>query len=325
MKQFAWFSDRAFLKSFIPTQHNLVEFMKFSTMVFTGALLFYPFFLQAPFLGWDWFFFFNLNNPDYNLLSPASAYPPYTRFFIQCLTWLDWRQSLAFLNALTVMAVVLATWKNGGRFFSVLLVLLSPPIWMLMWIGHVEGIVLFGLVSNFIPLALIKPQLTIWGLLNSPHRMIWTILFLGITLILWPMWPLRMVGATMTHEAAFGWAVTGWPILILGILLILGAGTNQYRLIAAGLLISPYLMPYNLVILLPVIGQVRGYRKVIIWAATWCLMFGTGVGGWAKYLNLAFPIAAFFLSLSFSEYIDNVKALVRRLKFFPNPLSRQVN
>lgn len=292
-------------------RRNMLLFMK----IIAGAALLSPLVGRLPMIGWDWYYFFNRYDPVYNLTAAASAYPPYTVYFIEALTWMDWRRSLSYLNALTLVTIAIATWLNGGRYGSIVMALLSPPVWFLMWIGHPDGLALLGLVINFIPLALIKPQLTIFSLFSRKRRLVWTLVFLCLTLLVWPAWPLRLGSATLTHEAAFGWIVSGWPVLVLGVILLLGAGTHPYRLMAAGLLVSPYLMPYNLAVLLPAIGQVRGYRQVLIWASAWLVLLGVGLPWPAKYLSLVFPLAVYFLTHSFSAYVRNVAALVKPVKW----------
>jgi hypothetical protein len=193
------------------------------------------------------------------------------------------------------------------------LALTTPPLWFLLWIGHPDGLALLGMVTGLIPLALIKPQLTILPLLRTKPLAFWTVLILVLSLLLWPFWPVALRQATLTHEAAFGWVVTGWPIALVGVAMLAGAGSDPYRLMAAGFLISPYLMPYNLALLLPAIGISRGPKRILLWASTWLLVPGVGLGGQAKYLNLVFPIAAYCLTTSFRDYRQNVQALIRDL------------
>jgi hypothetical protein len=164
-----------------------------------------------------------------------------------------------------------------------------------------------------VPLALIKPQLTAWALLRTKKLFAWTAIFLGISFLIWWTWPLNLLQATFDHPAAFGWHALGWPVLGIGILLLLGAGHNLYRLMAAGCLISPYMMPYNLALLVPAIVQVRGPHKILVWSASWLVCLGVGLGGTARYLNLVFPLAVYLMSISFEDYRTNLLALKRHL------------
>lgn len=297
------------LFSILPHKQQVFNSIKLFLMITVGAILLFPLVSQLPMLGHDWYFFFYQNDPNYNLISAKSAYPPWDRYIISLFTWMNWRSSLAFLHSLTITSIAIGTWQQKGRYGSILLALLSPPLWILLWIGHPDGLVIFGLVTGLIPIALIKPQLSIWAYLSNRIALLWVSAFLILTLIAWPLWPLRMLQATFYHEAAFGWAEMGWPIFAVGLVLLLMAGNQPYRLIAAGFLVTPYLMPYNLPVLLPIIGQAKGWRKMALWATTWLVPLGIGGMGHWKYLSLVFPVTAYLLTGSLSGYWNNIRKL----------------
>ena len=282
--------------------------------VILGALLIRPLVTKLPLLGWDWYYFFNQGNPDYNLFSPTSAYPPFTKYFIGMLTQGDWRDSFALLNGITLMTIAIATWKAGGRYGSVILALLSPPVWFLMWVGHPDALALLGAITNFIPLALIKPQLVAWTVLRSRTLLFFTGIFLMATFLVWGFWPLNLGQAIFEHPASFGWAVLGWLILILGLLMLPGSGKSFYGLMAAGCLISPYLMPYHLAVLVPALGQVQGRRKILLWSSSWLLCIGLGLGSSARFLNFIFPLLVFFFSVPPADYRKNLQSLLATLR-----------
>jgi hypothetical protein len=298
----------------IPSQAAIRRSLGLIVFVGIGSLILYPLTSELPMLGWDWYFFFNANNAAFNISSAASAYPPFAKTLLQMLTWLPWRTSLALLSGITLLTVATATWLPRRSYAAAALALATPPLWFLLWIGHPDGLALFGMVTGVIPLALIKPQLTIMPLLRTRRLAFWTVFVLVLSLLVWPFWPLVLGQATFTHEAAFGWLVTGWPVALVGVAMLAGAGSDPHRLMAAGFLISPYLMPYNLALLLPAIGSCRGPKRLLLWATTWLLVPGVGLGGGAKYLNLVFPIAAFLLTSSLYGYRENVKALMGGLR-----------
>jgi len=308
---------------YIPTRGDVRESLRLLLFVVAGSLVLYPIVSRLPMLGWDWGFFFTSHNPTFNIGTAASAYPPFTRLLLTPLTVLPWRASLALLNSATLLTIAAATWRRRRSYPAVVLALLSPPLWFLLWIGHPDGLVLLGMLTGLIPLALIKPQLAIIPLLRTKRSAVWTFGFLVLSLVLFPGWPLSLRNATLSHEAAFGWAVTGWPVALLGLAMLAGSGDDPYRLMAAGFLISPYMMPYNLAILLPAIGNVSGAKRIPLWAATYLTLLGTGIGGLGKYLNFVFPLAAYFLTLSFNEYRNNVRCLfARSIILVKRPLHR---
>ncbi|MCD6401192.1 MAG: hypothetical protein J7L73_04610, partial [Anaerolineales bacterium] len=239
-KMWSLLSKQQFTSWLIPTKKETLSGIRLFILIIFGGIILAPIVSLLPMLGLDWLYFFN--DPNFTSTSLTNAYPPFASLFINLLTWMNWRHSLALLNSLTLVTIALATWKNGGKYGSIMLTLMSPAVWFVMWIGHPDALCLLGLITGFIPLALIKPQLTIFSMFSNRKLLIWTILFLIITLVIWPGWIVKLQSATIHHRLAFGWFVTGWPILVIGVLMLLGAGKDPYRLMAAGLLASPYLM-----------------------------------------------------------------------------------
>jgi len=273
--------------------------------------LLFPLTSRLPLLGWDWYFFFSAHHPVDNIFSPYSPFLPYTKYIIGLLTWMDWRHSLALLGSFTFTAIALGTWRNGGRYGSVLLALLTPIPLFVLWVGHPDGLALIGLLTGFIPLALIKPQITFWAFLRSKATIFWLMLVMGATVLIWPSWLGVAFGIRWNHSAATGWqAIGGWPLLLVGIGLILGAGNDPWRLMTAGCLITPDLMPYHLIVLLPGIGRVKGRAKIIVWMAAWMVILGVGLGGYYRFLNLLLPLAIYFSLQTVDEYRKNLRYLL---------------
>ena len=290
-----------------------------------GSIAIYPIVSKLPLLGWDWFFFFNLNNPTYNLLSNQSAYPPFTRYIIQLFTWMDWRNSLILLNSITILTMAIATWKNGGRYLGIILSLTAPPLWLLLWVGHPDGLVLLGLVTGIIPLIIMKPILSIFSIFSNRKLFAWTGIFILLTLIIWPGWLFSLGQATIQHEAAMGWAELGWPLIVVGIILFIGAGKDPYRLMAAGCFITPYLMPYHMVVLLPAIGKPSGWKQILLWASSLSVILGTGLGGNARLISFIFPLTAYCLCGTFSTYKMNLRKHIFKLNLIlPKIFSQKI-
>lgn len=222
---------------------------------------------------------------------------------------MDWRISLGWLNSITIITVAVATWKNGGKTGQIALALCTPPLWFLLWIGHPEGLVLLGVLTGIVPLFLIKPVLSIFSIFSRRKWFAWGTLFLAISLIIWPLWIFSFQSASFGHAAAFGWADTGWPLIIIGLLFLLGAGSDPYRLMAAGCFITPFLMPYHLVLLVPALGKTSGWRLFVVWISTWFVLLGTGLGREAHILSFAFPLAVYMTSGSLSSYFMNIQQI----------------
>jgi hypothetical protein len=146
-----------------------------------------------------------------------------------------------------------------------------------------------------------------------------------LSLIIWPGWLFSLGQATIEHEAAMGWAELGWPLIVIGIILFIGAGKDPYRLMAAGCFITPYLMPYHMVLILPAIGKPRGWKQILLWASSWSVILGTGLGGNARLISFLFPLTAYCLCGSFSTYSMNLKDNIIKLNLIPQKiLSRKM-
>lgn len=318
--------DRSSLRAWVsstllPEKGEVQDFFRLWGMILFGGILLSPLTYRLPALGWDWYLFFTAHHPTYNLYSPESAYPPWTKYFVVALDWMpDWRQSLAVLLGISLVTIALATWRNGGKWTAIVLALLNPPVFYLLYLGHLEGLVLAGLLTGLVPLALVKPQLTIWSLLAERRTQAWTVIVLAVSLLIWRFWMLRLRQATFENMNAFGWQESGWGVLLLGMLLLVGAGKDSYCLMAAGMLVSPYLMPYNLAVLVPVMGKLRGWRLGLVYLTTWLVFLSVGLGGLGKLLALLFPICAYACSMTWQEYRANVSAVVGWLKCLPGKL-----
>jgi hypothetical protein len=281
-----------FARSLIPGWKDIFSSLKLFLYVVLGGIILIPITSKLPLLGWDWYFFFTSHHPVDNINNLHSPFFPFTKYLLMSITWMPWRDSLALLAGLTFMAIAIGTWKSGGKYGSIFLALLTPIPLIALWVGHPEGLALLGMLTNFIPLAFTKPQLTFWAFFRSKALAFWALFVLALVVIIWPSW-LQVTGTTWNHEASFGWQALGWPLLILGVILLAGAGDDPWRLMAAGCFLTPDIMPYHMVVLIPAIGRVKGYWKIAVWFSTWLLLLGVGLGGNYRYINLLFPICVY--------------------------------
>jgi hypothetical protein len=264
-----------------------------------GGILLYPLMARLPVVGWDWYYWFLPGNIDF--------YPPWTRLVLAPLTALPWRTGLALLNGITLMTVAVAAARQArpgnrrSRLIAAGLALVSPPVLMALWLGNIEGLVLLGLVAlpPGVILALTKPHLSIWALLARRRWLIWTAGWGVLSLLIWGWWPGRTFGEMGRLSENFftiGWYNLGWPLIIIGAVLLLFSSADPQRLLAAGFFLTPYLMPNHMLLLLPALGGVEGWKRWFLWGVLWVSGLASGVGaGAGRYLGLAFPLAVWFL------------------------------
>lgn len=264
-----------------------------------GGLLLAPLVNLLPMLGYDWMVRFYPGAILFNT--------PWVNWVVAPFRVLGMRESLAVLNSITLVTVAVATAREANYerrdLWVVALALFTPPIFMVMWDGQIDGLALLGLFGLpwLVPFALVRPHLTIWAILSRRNWTLGAIIFGALTLMVWGWWPANVLGGmefNLGHPMAMGWARLGWPIGVLGIVMLIFAGGDMYRLLAAGTVAASYLMPYHFLILLPSMGRVKGWRRIVLWACAWLSLLVPGLADptqyysttFAHYLALLYPI-----------------------------------
>ncbi len=270
---------------------------KLAGFVLVGGLLLTPLVQALPMLGFDWHRLF--------YQGVLEQYPPWMAPLFAPFRLVDWRWSLGFVNSLTLVGLAALTARQTPKIrwsgmHAAALVLLTPPLYYLLWDGQIDGLVLYSLVLLpwSIPLVLLRPQILGWVMLS---RLRWTAamaVWLVISIGIWGFWPAVRVPQSIhsiRHPTAMGWATLGWPILIVGLVLLIFSKGSFWRVMAAGMLASPYVQPYHMVLLFPAIGRVTGWKRYILWGWAWIVGIVPGFLGFTHYLALGFPLAVWWL------------------------------
>lgn len=288
------------------------------------ALLFHP----APLLGHDWLVGLYRGDGWY-------WYFPWIAALLEPLRWLPERWSVAVLQGLTFGVLSVVTFRYAWREMSrgwlpslagLLLVLLTPLPWIMLWLGQIDGLVLLGLYLMPYGALLLtaKPNIGVWAALSGRKHLIWLAALSGLAAVVALIFgrPVLTGGiAARTggfHPATMGWLDFGPHVLIVGIALLLFTDRSPWRLLAAGSLISPFVLPYHYFSLLPAIGVARGWKRFALWLASFLVLLPFGIQTlWAKYLALAFPLLVWALladSLKPSVLLTQEDLLFNRLK-----------
>lgn len=281
---------------------------KTALAIVVGSCLLWPLTNLLPMLGYDWFIYFWQRD--------FRQYPQWVEWALAPLLALDWRTGFALLNAILLMSVAIgaarevyrvnptSTWQvRGNASFAALLALLTPPVFVLLWVGNIDGLALAGIL--IMPVGLLwlslKPHLGLWATLARRSWVIWGVIFCVVMLIIFPGWPIRLldsIGFRIQHPSAFGWASLGWPMIPIGLLLLAFTPADPIMLMAAGSFLSPFLMPQHFILLTPAFGRVQGYWRVALWAASWLLIiplaFAGLWNGYGKALALGYPLLVWF-------------------------------
>jgi hypothetical protein len=271
-----------------------------AVMVILGAFVLGLLLYRAPLLGWDWFFTFRQGGDI------AFWYPGWTKLLVSPLAWLPWRWGLAFSNGLMLAAVSVATLhesRSRWGYLAALMAVLSPPVVILLWAGNVDGWMLLGylLLPWGVPLLLIKPTIGAFALLTRRRWFIAGVIFAVLSVLIWGWWPAQAVGIHVLGDfkhtsSSMGWYVVGWPIGVLGILLLLFTNRKDpIQMMAAGSFVMPYVFPYHFILLLPAFGRVQYVRQLILWLISWTLIVSFDLGTDWAWVGYFFPLAVWWM------------------------------
>lgn len=301
--------------------------------VLLGGLIASALLYRAPFLAHDWRYWFVGARS-------GSQYAPWIAdiVLVPFTQWMPIDTSVALLHGFTLSTVmILAFWEAGKahpdslktRWLAVFFVVLAPYIYALLWLGQIEVVSLLGLafLPFGIPLLFAKPHIAVWVLLTNRRTMLIAAGFLLLTLILFPLWPLDLLGSTVTlriqerHPLAMGWSDTTPLIIPIALMMLLFTNRDKYRLMAAGVLLSPFIMPYHFYLLLPAIGRVKGYRQIGLWIASLLSVPSFTMDGLFPMIGYLHPILLWWLlapDLSLKAIATDEDALIRRAMRFGN-------
>ena len=224
------------------------------------------------FSGFDWVHIFSRG-----VVPPF--YPPWGADVVRPLTW-------PLLIGLTMAAVCLAVLKRAVHPLSLALALLTLPLWWTLFLGQLEGLVTLGLLGLpwLVPLALIKPQVSIFACGARRSYLAAAVIFVAISLLIWGPWPLRMLSTNQFYaEGRYNTDISlGWWGVIVALPLLWVSRGDMDMLMLAGVFMTPHLLPYNLLPVVPALARLRPRAAALAALFSW-LPFSAnwlGPGGW---------------------------------------------
>ena len=295
--------------------------------ILAGTLILTLLMLRIPIVGEDWVHGFRRGLYNNNF------FPPWVIPLLQPLLALPARTGAAIIQSLAICTSTLLTYRAGRQTFAdshlpaamgVVLVLLSAPLWLLLWLGQIEPFVLLGIASLpvGIPLLFFKPHMGPFVVLGSWRDFLLTVGLLALSLLIWGLWPLGLLTQVVTDRVlnaiAMGWLSTTPVIGVLGLLMLVFTDRDPWRLMATALFISPYSMPYHFYLLLPALGRVRGYRQMALWLTAFLALAVAGLQTVpVKILAMVFPLLVWLLlapSLRPRDILNDPDTLIMRAR-----------
>ena len=245
-----------------------------------GGLLLAPLAYLLPMSGWNWLRCFH---------DPANpcGEVPWVAWIIPLLSKDRWRAELAVVNGLTAMTAAVSVAREArnwrDRALCIAMAIVNPFVFILAWVGQIDALGLLGLMLMPLgaPLMLAKPHVLGWAALSRKGWALIAVFFLALSFVVWGWWTPHVAspgGMIRTSSPiAMGWGTVGWHVLVIGLVMLVFTRRDPIQLAAVGALLTPYLLPYHLVVLLPALGRVNGWRRWALWGAAWLAGLTTAI------------------------------------------------
>jgi hypothetical protein len=286
--------NRALDKIWLPQDAEAVKHWQLFLLALTGGLALGLLIQNAPILGYDWITMFHRN------LATDIYYPPWTSIVLYPLAQLPPRLGLGLINGITIAAVTMMTYnqgrrsERGWRLLATFLSLISFQVALVLWTGHIDGLAMLAIwgLPWAVPLLLMKSTFVGFAVFARKSWFVAAIIFGIVSLFIWPGWPIELMSTLAfrnTHPASAGWEKTGWLPVVSGLFLFLKSKrTDVFQMLAAGAFLYPFFLPYHHIVLLPVLGELRGMRLILAWLLAWAMLLPIGFGV-SFYVYFLFP------------------------------------
>lgn len=227
------------------------------------------------FIAFDWIHFFSTGSlPPY--------YPPWGELIIHFLNW-------PLLFGSTLAGVGLSIIKRSVHIVSAISALLALPVLWTIFLGQLEGLVVVGLLGLpwLAPLAMMKPQVSIFAFCAKRHYFFAGILWLFLAFMIWGFWSSQMIAVNTYHEE--GRFVNNIAIGISGIVIALPlfwfSRGDMDMLMVSGAFMTPYLLPYNMMPFILAIARLKPALAVIACLLSWLPLSANWIGSWGWWLG----------------------------------------
>lgn len=257
----------------LPLRHAIYLFFLLAVVFSLAATL-----IPTEFVGFDWVHFWGIQR-----IPPF--YPPWTIYIIGSLTF-------PVLTGLTLAAYSLAVIRRSIHPISATAAFLCLPLMWTLFLGQLEGLVILGLLGLpwLVPLALIKPQVSLFALGAYRSSLIALLAWVVLSLILWPDWSQTMLNINHFYaegryqqDISLGW--WGLPLFLLTAWFSRG---DMDMLMASGAFITPHLIFYNLLPLAPAVARLGPRAAVVALILSYLPFLSNWVSPWGWWLGWGF-------------------------------------
>jgi hypothetical protein len=169
-----------------------------------------------------------------------------------------------------------------------------PVLWTI-FLGQLEGLVILGLVGLpwLAPLALLKPQVSIFAFGTKKQYLATLLAVLILSSMIYGPWWLRMLNAESYYgegryvqNIGLGW--WGLPIFLATVWFSRG---DIDMLMLSGCFITPHLIPYNLMPIVPALSRLRPLSALVGLGLSWLpIITANSQGNWGWWTGWLFPV-----------------------------------
>jgi hypothetical protein len=211
-------------------------------------------------IGYDWVNFFSTSEQEYGL----SYYPPWVEY----VSYLSW----PVLLGLTFTGLALGLYQRRASLLVMVIAFFTLPAFWLVFLGQIEGLVVFGLTGLpwLAPLITIKPQVGYLAFLARKKDLAVLIVWLALSMAIWGLWPLDMlsIGNFTAWEEPHDISLWPWSLPVVIVLMWLSRG-DEDMLMLAGTFALPYLHSYHYFVVLPALARVSQGVAVLAVMISW--------------------------------------------------------
>jgi len=251
-----------------PWQHQVMGFA-FLFALFCILGYFIP---ANGFVAFDWVHFFSRGH-----IPPF--YPPWDAWAVRWLTW-------PVFFGLSMAAISISIIKRSRHAVSGIAASLTLPVFWAMFLGQLEGLVVLGLLGLpwLTPLALLKPQVSLFAFGARRNYVLAALLWVSISLILWPGWPLRMLATNHYYaEGRYPQDISlGLRGALLAVPMMWFSRGDMDMLMVSGAFMTLHLLPYNMLPFVPAVARLKPEVAVVLAALSWLPLLSNWMGkeGW---------------------------------------------
>ena len=271
------------------------------------------FFPYGKGIGFDWEIYFSHGRVD-------TFYPPWGSWVVAHLTW-------PWLVGLSLAGVSLAVLKRAVHPVSAACALLALPVLWTIFLGQLEGLITLGMcfLPWLAPLALLKPQVSTFAFGARASYIVAFFVWIVISLAIYGPWPLVTLrvnqiigeGRLVTDISLFGW---GW---LIAPFLFWASRGDMDLLMYSGTVVTPYLLPYNMLPATAAIARLRPRAAVVACVFSWLPFAANWVGPRGWWLFWLF-IIFMWLCLAAARYRKIApRSVWRRIFVAPEPAPAQ--